>query len=63
MAHGQAGDWLEELPIDSEVTVRIKLLSGSQSYFDLVEGEPEWTTKLVRGYQVTEILGENQCGR
>jgi len=58
IANGQIADWLEELPKESEVTVRIKLLSGTRSYVEWNEGEPEWTTRLVRGFQVTGLISE-----
>ena len=56
IATREIADWLEELPKDAEVTVRVKLLSGRGTELQVSENEPYWTTKLVRGYQVTEIM-------
>jgi hypothetical protein len=57
MAAREMADWLEDLPKETEVTVRIKLLSGTKAYQEWYEDEPpSWTTKLIRGYQVTEII-------
>jgi hypothetical protein len=47
-------DWLEELPKETNVTVRIKLLSGTED--DWLEGESVVRPRLVRGYQITEII-------
>jgi hypothetical protein len=57
MAAREMADWLEDLPKETEVTIRIKLLSGTKDYQEWYDNEPpSWTTKLIRGYQVTEII-------
>jgi hypothetical protein len=55
IATKEIADWFEELPKETDFTVRIKLLSGTDSYIEWSEGEADWTTRLVRGYQITEI--------
>ena len=47
IANGRIADWLEELPKESEVTVKIKLLSGTKTYVEWNEGETEWKTRFV----------------
>jgi hypothetical protein len=50
-------DWFEELPEETHVTVRIKLLSGVEDYVDWIEGaDPIVRSRLVSGYQIIEII-------
>ena len=57
IATREIADWLEELPKGSEVTVRVKMLSGKiREVFADSEDGPISKLRLVLGYQITEIL-------
>ena len=56
IATREIADWLEELPKGSEVTVRVKLLSGKTRDVEMLEDGPISKLRLVLGYQVTEVL-------
>jgi hypothetical protein len=60
IAVGRMADWLGEFSGDEPVTIQVKLRSGTRSDLELVEGEPEWSTKLVRGYQVIEVAEQGE---
>jgi len=56
IASAKIAGWLEELPKNTEVEIRVKLLSGKRNYTEWVEGEPIWSTKLIRAYQITDVI-------
>jgi hypothetical protein len=56
IAAREMADWLEELPKETDVTARIKLLSGITYSDDWSDGQLNQTRSLVRGYQITEII-------
>jgi hypothetical protein len=56
IATGEMADWFEELQKGTDVTVRVKLLSGMEYYTDWWESGPNQERRLARGYQITKIM-------
>lgn len=58
IATRQLADWLESVNVGTKVVVRLKLVSGNYIEVDWTEDGPINKKHLVRGYQVTEVIGD-----